>query len=150
MTDGQEINILKLENASLKKKTLLAESELAIIKGIGNNSPEMKSLKSEVAALKQQLHTERESLKKEADELMMKKIEHYEKEIALVREDAQVEILRLEKRSNELRELLRETVKELSNAKDLNKSHQKLNGELQEKLSKYEDKAAHYRRKAIL
>jgi len=104
----------------------------------------------EVAALKQQLHTERESLKKEADELMMKKIEHYEKEIALVREDAQIEILRLEKRSNELRELLRETVKELSNAKDLNKSHQKLNGQLQEKLSKYEDKAAHYRRKAVL
>jgi len=95
MTDGQELNILKLE----------------------------------VAALKQQLHTERESLKKEADELMIKKIEHYEKEIALVREDAQVEILRLEKRNSE---------------------HQKLNGELQEKLSKYEDKAAHYRRKAIL
>ena len=129
MTDGQEINILKLENASLKKKTLLAESELAIIKGIGNNSPEMKSLKSEVAALKQQLHTERESLKKEADELMMKKIEHYGKEITLVREDAQVEILRLEKRNSE---------------------HQKLNGELQVRLSKYEDKAAHYRRKAIL
>ena len=83
----------------------------------------------EVAALEQQLHTERESLKKEADELMMKKIEHYEKEIALVREDAQVEILRLEKRNSE---------------------HQKLNGELQVKLSKYEDKAAHYRRKAIL
>ena len=95
MTDGQEINILKLE----------------------------------VSALKQQLHTERESLKKEADELMMKKIEHYEKEMALVREDAQVQILRLEKRNSE---------------------HQKLNGELQVKLSKYEDKAAHYRRKAIL
>ena len=95
MTDGQELNILKLE----------------------------------VAALKQQLHTDRESLKKEADELMMKKIEHYEKEIALVREDAQVQILRLEKRNSE---------------------HQKLNGELQVKLSKYEDKAAHYRRKAIL
>jgi capsule polysaccharide export protein KpsE/RkpR len=103
MTDGQEINRLKLENASLKKKTLLAETELAIIKGIGNNSPEMKSLKSEVEALKSQL--------------------------ALDREDAQVQILRLEKRNSE---------------------HQKLNGELQVKLSQYEDKAAHYRRKAIL
>ena len=111
---------------------------------------EINMLKLEVTALKQQLHTERESLKKEADELMMKKIEHYEKEIALVREDAQVEILRLEKRSNELRELLRETVKELSHSKNLNKSHQKLNGKLQEKLSKYEDKAAHYRRKGVL
>ena len=68
----------------------------------------------EIEALKQQLHTEREA---------------HQKEIALVREDAQIEILRLEKRNSE---------------------HQKLNGELQEKLSKYEDKAAHYRRKAIL
>ena len=90
---------------------------------------------SEVQALKQQLHTERESLKKEADELMMKKIEHYEKEIALVREDAQIQILRLDKRIGEL--------------SAINAEHQKLNGELQEKLSKYEDKAAHYRRKAI-
>ena len=96
------------------------------------------------------LITEVEKSKKEADELMMKKIEHYEKEIALVREDAQVQILAAEKVQKDLRELLRETVKELSNAKDLNKSHQKLNGELQVKLSKYEDKAAHYRRKAIL
>ena len=52
-----------------------------------------------------------------------------QKELALVREDAQVLILRLEKRNWE---------------------HQKLNGELQVKLSKYEDKAAHYRRKAVL
>ena len=55
----------------------------------------MENLK-EIEALKQQLYTGRESLKKEADELMMKKIEHYEKEIALVREDAQVQILRLD------------------------------------------------------
>ena len=73
----------------------------------------MENLK-EIEALKQQLHTEREA---------------HQKEMALVREDAQVEILRLEKRNSE---------------------HQKLNGELQEKLSKYEDKAAHYRRKAVL
>ena len=105
MTDGQEINRLKLE----------------------------------VKSLKQQLYHDNVKYRIE-----------YEKEIALVREDAQIEILRLEKRSNELRELLRETVKELSNAKDLNKSHQKLNGQLQVKLSKYEDKAAHYRRKAVL
>ena len=134
MNEGIE-NLKELEKLELiikKFKQLVTEKE------------------SEVAALKQQLHTERESLKKEADELMMKKIDHYEKELALVREDAQVEILHLEKLSNELRELLRETVKELSHAKDLNKSHQKLNGQLQVKLSKYEDKAAHYRRKAIL
>ena len=121
MTDGQELNILKLENASLKKKTLLAESELAIIKGIGNNSPEMKSLKSEVAALKQQLHTDREA---------------HLKEMALVREDAQIEYLKQDKR--------------IFNLENINREHQKLNGKLQEKLSKYEDKAAHYRRKAVL
>ena len=56
-------------------------------------------------------------------------IETLKKEIDLVKEDAQMEILRLEKINNE---------------------HQKLNGELQEKLSKYEDKAAYYRRKAVL
>ena len=56
-------------------------------------------------------------------------IETLKKEIALVKEDTQLEILRLEKRNSE---------------------HQKLNGELQVKLSKYEDKAAHYRRKGVL
>ena len=43
-----------------------------------------------------------EKVKKEADELMMKKIDHYEKELALVREDAQIQILTLEKRISEL------------------------------------------------
>jgi len=126
---------MRKEIEALKKRVQEAEGELSIVKGIGNNSPEMKSLKSEVQALKQQLHTDREN---------------YQKEISLVREDAQVQILAAEKVQKDLRELLRETVKELSNAKDLNKSHQKLNGELQVKLSKYEDKAAHYRRKAVL
>ena len=44
MTDGQELNRYKLENADLKKKLEEAEGELALIKGIGNNSPEMKTL----------------------------------------------------------------------------------------------------------
>ena len=59
-----------------------------------------------------------EKVKKEADELMMKKIDHYEKELALVREDAQIQILTLEKRVAELLKI--------------NESHQKLNGELRE------------------
>ena len=80
----------------------------------------MENLK-EIEALKQQLHTDREA---------------HQKEIALVREDAQIQILRLDKRIGEL--------------SAINKKHQTINGELQEKLSKYEDKAAHYRRKAIL
>ena len=82
MNEGME-NLKEIE--ALKKRAEEAEGELSIIKGIGNNSPEMKSLRRCISELKA-----------------------------------------------------------------INKHHQKLNGELQEKLSKYEDKAAHYRRKAIL
>ena len=77
-----------------------------------------------------------EKIKKEADELMIKKIEYYEKEIALVREQYQIDLLTKDKRISEL--------------VNINVEHQKLNGELQEKLSKYEDKATYYRRKAVL
>ena len=69
-----------------------------------------------------------EKIKKEADELMMKKIDHYEKELPLVREDAQIQILRLDKRIGELAAI--------------NAEHQKLNGELREdnkKLAKHVD-----------
>ena len=78
-----------------------------------------------------------EKVKKEADELMMKKIEHYEKEISLVREDAQIQILTLEKRISELLKI--------------NESHQKLNGELREdnkKLAKQIDDYTNQLRKA--
>ena len=105
-----------------------------------------------------------EKIKKEADELMMKKIDHYEKEIALVKEDAQIERLRLEKINNEHQKLngeLREDNKafEISNkaygkllkdASDKNIRLAKQINEALEKLSKYEDQAAHYRRKGVL
>ncbi len=80
-----------------------------------------------------------EKVKKEADELMMKKIDHYEKELALVREDAQIQILTLEKRVAELLKI--------------NESHQKLNGELREdnkKLAKQIDDYVNKLRKAGL
>ena len=80
-----------------------------------------------------------EKVKKEADELMMKKINHYEKEIALVREDAQIQILTLEKRISELLKI--------------NESHQKLNGELREdnkKLARQVDDYVNKLRKAGL
>ena len=80
-----------------------------------------------------------ESVKKEADELMMKKIDHYEKELALVREDAQIQILRLDKRIGELAAI--------------NAEHQKLNGELREdnkKLAKQVDDYVNKLRKAGL
>ena len=59
-----------------------------------------------------------EKVKKEADELMMKKIDHYEKELALVREDAQIQILTLEKRVAELLKF--------------NEEHKKINGDLRQ------------------
>ena len=78
-----------------------------------------------------------EKIKKEADELMMKKIDHYEKEMALVREDAQIQILRLDKRIGELAAI--------------NAEHQKLNGELREdnkKLARQIDDYTNQLRKA--
>ena len=78
-----------------------------------------------------------EKIKKEADELMMKKIDHYEKELAFVREDAQIQILRLDKRIGELAAI--------------NAEHQKLNGELREdnkKLAKQVDDNINKLRKA--
>ena len=78
-----------------------------------------------------------ESVKKEADELMMKKIDHYEKELAFVREDAQIQILRLDKRIGELAAI--------------NAEHQKLNGELREdnkKLARQIDDYTNQLRKA--
>ena len=73
----------------------------------------------------------------------LKEIEDLKKEIALVKENAQVQILSTEKVQKDLsrRNLELEAI---------NKHHQKINGELQEKLSKYENKAAHYRRKGVL
>ena len=91
-----------------------------------------------------------EKIKKEADELMMKKIDHYEKEMALVREAAQISILQKEKYISSLEKQIQKKNETIHLLQTIEKSHQKLNGELQEKLSKYEDKAAHYRRKAVL
>jgi len=78
-----------------------------------------------------------EKVKKEADELMMKKIEHYEKEIALIREQCQIDLLTKDKRISELI--------------NINVEHQKLNGELREdnkKLAKQIDDYTNQLRKA--
>ena len=60
-----------------KKRAEEAETETILIKGIGINSPEMKSLKSEVAALKQQLHTDREGYQKNLDKVKKENNELY-------------------------------------------------------------------------
>jgi uncharacterized protein YkwD len=78
-----------------------------------------------------------EKVKKEADELMMKKIEHYEKELALVREQCQIDLLTKDKRISEL--------------VNINAEHQKLNGELREdnkKLAQQVDDYTNQLRKA--
>jgi len=46
-----------------------AQGETTIVKGIGMSSPEMKTLKSEVEALKQQLHTDRDKAQARIKEL---------------------------------------------------------------------------------
>jgi len=107
MTDGQELNRYKLENADLKKRVEEAEGELAIIKGIGNKSPEM------------------EALKKENNELA--------KMIDITREEAQIIQLQAD---NEVRKF----TKLIADLEDVNKSHQKLNGELREELTNINEK----------
>ena len=91
-----EIENLQKENMALKKRAQEAEGELTIIRGIGNTSPEMKSLQAQVEELK--------------------------KEIALVREDARIEIMRRDER-------IKETER-------INKLHQELNGKLQLELTR--------------
>ena len=65
----QIVERLSGEIQKMKKRAQEAEGELTIIKGIGNTSPEMKSLNGEVTALKQQLHVDSEKYKKENNDL---------------------------------------------------------------------------------
>ena len=117
MKNGNERMSNLVEIEKWKKRAQEAEGELTIIKGIGNTSPEMKNLKLEMINANK------------VNDARFKEIEALKSQLALDKEDAQVQILRLEKINNE---------------------HQKTNGELQVRLSQYEDKAAHYRRKAVL
>ena len=52
-----------------KKKRQEAEGENTIIKGIGNNSPEMKLMQKEVEALKTQLYADNEKAQRRIKEL---------------------------------------------------------------------------------
>ena len=80
-----------------------------------------------------------EKIKKEADKLMMDKIEYYEKEFALVREQCQLDLLKKDKR--------------ISDLVNINQEHKKLNGELREdnkKLAKQIDDYTDQLRKACV
>jgi len=108
----------------LKKRCEEAEGELAIIKGIGNKSPEMSALQKE-----------NHELAKMND---------------IIREEAQVIQLQAE---NEVRKYL----KRIADLETINKSHQKLNGELREdlrdvvkKLAESKDLVKTYRKAGIL
>ena len=65
----QIVERLSADLSKMKKRVQEAETETILIKGIGINSPEIKSLRSEVEALKQQLHTDSEKYKKEINDL---------------------------------------------------------------------------------
>ena len=94
----------------------------------------MENLK-EIEALKQQLHTDRKN---------------YQKEVALIREQCQIDLLEKDKRMIDLTNINEEHKKINGDLRQLNNELIKDSENLQEKLSKYEDKAAHYRRKAVL
>ena len=68
-----------------------AETETILIKGIGMNSPEMKSLKAEVAALKQQLHTDQEKFQSQLDKIKKENNELYNKIADLTNADSNLE-----------------------------------------------------------
>ena len=94
----QIVERLSADLSKMKKRAQEAEAETILVKGIGINSPEMKSLKSEVEALKQQLHLDREKYKKENNDLYNR----------------------------------------IADALEVNESHQKFNGKLQERLTELE------------
>ena len=94
-----------------KKKRQEAEGELTIIRGIGINSPEMKKFQNRVKELENSLS------------IALETNNQYQKDMALVRDDAQVEYLRRDLRIKELEQI--------------NKEHQDLNGKLQIELNRY-------------
>ena len=127
MTDGQELNRYKLENADLKKRVEEAEGELAIIKGIGNKSPEMEALKKENNDLAKMIDITRE----EAQVIQLKadkQITELQNRLYSAEEVNQAHQKlngELRKDNEQNRELLRESVKELADHKDLVKTYRK-------------------------
>ena len=53
-------NTYQRENVALKKRAQEAEGEVTIVKGIGQNSPEMRALQKEVEELKAEVAREKE------------------------------------------------------------------------------------------
>ena len=111
----------------LKKRCEEAEGELAIIKGIGNKSPEMQALKKENHDLAKMIDITRE----EAQVIQLQAENEARKFFKRI---ADLEAINKShqklngelRKDNELnRELLRESVKELADHKDLVKTYRK-------------------------
>ena len=100
MTHEGLFNEIKLGNQikRLKKKLREAEGELSIIKGIGNNSPEMRALQNRVKELEKIEKSHKELNGKLHQELDLEKKNH-----AITREDVQakdIEIGRMMEKLN--------------------------------------------------
>ena len=100
-----------------------AEGELTIIKGIGNNSPEMKLLQKEVEALKTQLHTDRSNSQKELDRVKKENNDCYNRIAKLqdIVHQKTARILSLEQIEEQHHKLNRETMKENKQLRNDNK-----------------------------
>ena len=79
---------LKRENRKLKKRAEEAEGEVTIIKGIGQNSPEMKALQSRVKELDNSL-----SIALEINDKFQRENEKLKAELTRVKEDHQYDNL---------------------------------------------------------
>ena len=92
MTHEGLFNEIKLGNQikRLKKKLREAEGELSIIKGIGNNSPEMRALQNRVKELE-----EIEKSHKKLNGELHQELELEKKNHAITREDVQAKDLEL-------------------------------------------------------
>jgi predicted nucleic acid-binding Zn-ribbon protein len=72
------------------------------------------------------------------------------KELDLAKEEIQALNLATEKCEKKRSLEISFSVNRINELLKISEEHQKVNGKLREKLSKYEDKAAHYRRKGVI
>ena len=81
----------------------------------------------------------------------LKEIESLKKEIALVREEAQVEKLQLQKAINHLHENIKMKDDRIRELEQINKEHQDLNGKLRNEIKDIEQGTVNnFRRKGVL
>ena len=115
------------EIKNLKKRCEEAEGELAIIKGIGNKSPEMEALKKEnyeLAKMNDIIREEAQVIQLQADNEVRKFIKRIA-DLEAINKSHQKLNGELRKDNEINRELLRESVKELADHKDLVKTYRK-------------------------